>query len=237
MKSYIRSLAFALGLLIAPLVQADVYSVNVVGYVNHTFAPGDNLFVNPLVASTDNSLSSIFSSVIPDGTTVSLWNASTLSFDVTSTYGSGQWSLNLILDPGTGARLTAPSAFMNTFVGSVLSHDGGPYADPLTLPSPYAGPNGIFLLGDKTPVTSSGTDIFLNIIGRLPNVGEQVITYGGTSTYLGGGNWDSVPTLNPSEAAFLNIGPVSAVSFVPEPSVAGLGLVGFALLRTFRRKS
>lgn len=236
-KTCLRSLAIALGILLAPTVRADVYSANVVGYVNHLFSPGNNLFENPLVA-TNNNLSTIFSSaVVPNGTTISLWNPNTLTFDVTSTYTGGNWSQNLILNPGTGALLNAPSSFLNTFVGGVISHNGGPYADPLTLPSPYAGPNGLFLLGDKAPVLASGADIFMNILGRLPNIGEQVITMAGTSTYLGGGNWDSIPTLAPSEAAFLNVGPVSAVAPVPEPSAAALSVLGVTLLRCFRRKS
>lgn len=211
--------------------QSNIFSVNVVGYVNHIFGPGDSLFSNPLVAPTNNTLVNLFSpSVVPDGTTISLWNPSTLSFDTTSIFNSGFWSINFTLNPGTGARLTTPSAFTNTFVGNVQNHDGGPFTDPLTLPPLFGGPNGIYLLADKAPVANTGTNIFLNILGRLPNVGEQVITLTTTSTYLGAGLWDNLPTLGVSEAAFLNVGPV------PEPSTMALGLMGLVVLRHLRRR-
>jgi hypothetical protein len=230
MKALIRLLVAALTVLSAH-AQSNVYSLNVVGYVNHLFGVGDNLFANPLHATND-VLSTLFQySSVPDGTTVSLWNPSTRAFDATSTYELGAWSLDFTLSPGTGARLTTPSLFTNTFVGEVQSHDGGPFLDDQLTPPPlFGGPNGIYLLADKAPVANTGTNIFLNILGRLPNVGEQVITLNTTSTYLGGGNWDLEPTLGVSDAAFLNVGPV------PEPATATLGLLGWALLQVARRR-
>lgn len=206
-------------------------SAAIVGYVNHSFGPGDSLFSNPLEASPNNTLSSLFwSSPVPSGTMISLWNPTTLSFDTTSTFSSGAWSINFTLNPGTGARLTAPSAFTNTFVGEVRNHDGSSYSGTLTPPPLYSGPNGIFLLSDKAPVGATGNDIFLNILGRAPNVGEQVMSLTTISTYLGGGTWDNLPTLPVSGAVFLNIGPV------PEPSTAAMGLLGLALMRALRRR-
>lgn len=201
------------------------------GYVNHSFGPGASLFSNPLQASPNNKLSSLFwSSPVPTGTMISLWNPTTLSFDTTSTFNSGVWTIDFTLNPGTGARLTAPSAFTNTFVGTVLNHDGSSYSGTFTPPPLYSGPDGIFLLSDKSPIYSAGSDIFLNILGRAPNVGEQVMTLTTTSTYLGGGSWDNLPSLPASGAVFLNIGPV------PEPSTAALGLLGLALMRALRRR-
>ena len=90
--------------------------------------------------------------------------------------------------------------------GTVLNHDGSSYSDaPIPPPPLFTGANGVYFLGDKAPVLDVGTNIFLNIIGRMPFVGEQVIQVSGTSTYLGNGRWDSVPTLGISNAAFLNI--------------------------------
>jgi hypothetical protein len=60
-------------------------------------------------------------------------------------------------------------------------------------------------MGDKCPIRNTGTNIFINIIGRYPFVGEQVTQPTGTSTYLGNGMWDSIPTLDTGRAAFLKI--------------------------------
>ncbi len=194
--------------------------------MNRAFGAGDSLFANPLNAPP-NTLSDIFAGV-PNLTKVSLWSPTTRTFYTESIFEEfSGWSINFTLNPGTGAKLFAPQSFVNTFVGNVLSHNGGPYADPLTPAPVYSGPNGMFLLGDKAPVASTGNDIFLNILGRAPKVGEQVMTLTTTSTYLGGGNWDLLPTLGVSGAVFL---------IVPEPSVAALGLLCLALLRKYRRK-
>lgn len=211
-------------------ISAQVVSGNIVGYVNTIFLPGDTLFENPLDNGVGNLLSDLITSQIhnpvPNGTSISLWNSTTSSFGTTSTYNSGSWSINLTLEPGTGAKLDTPLGFTNTFVGTVLNHDGSVLQNDNPTPPPvFTGPNGIYLLGDACPTTDTGTDIFLNILGRLPNVGEQVTLLDNatqiytTSTYLGNGNWDNVPTLNVGEAAFLNI------KSVPEPSVLSLSSV------------
>jgi hypothetical protein len=215
------------------LIGSQAQALNIVGYVNEIFTSGNTLFSNPLQAPTNN-LSSLFGVITPNGSTVSLWNSTTMSYDTVSTYFGGSWSLDLTLNPGTGALFSSPSIFTNTFVGEVLNHDGtlAGDGDNLLPPPLYAGPNGLFLLADKAPVSSVGTNIFLNILGRAPNVGEQVITLTGTSTYLGGGVWDNDPTLGVGEAAFLNVGPVP----VPEPTVVSLCVVGGAALVFFRRR-
>jgi hypothetical protein len=218
MKTKLYKLAVAICLsLAASAASAQVYSQHVVGYVNTRFSLGNNLFENPLANGSDD-LTNLFSQGVPNGTTISLWNATQSAFDITSEYLDGSWTLDLILDPGTGAELNTPSIFTNTFVGVVLNHDGTYFAEPpgLTPPPVFSGPSGTYLLGDAAPTEDTGTDIFLNLIGRLPNAGEQVTTLSGTSTYLGDGNWDNVPTLDVGQAAFLT------VDSVPEPSAFSL---------------
>src|SRR5580693_2766172 len=98
---------------------------NIVGYVNLTFQTGANWFANPLLSTAQggDSLDTIMPTA-PDGTTVSLWNPTADQFTTTSTFDNGAWSDNLVLDPGTGALLNAPSQFVNTFTGSVENLDG-----------------------------------------------------------------------------------------------------------------
>lgn len=201
-----------------------------VGYITRTFVPGDNLFVNPFVATPNNNLSTIIP-MPPDGTTVSLWNPSTLSYDTTLIYLIDSGWLNYIsgnpdnitLNPGIGARLTTPSQFTVTFSGELQNRMGDPFYpddDPNAPPPPYAGPNGIFLLGDKLPFSASGNDIFLNLLGRAPNVGEQVITLTTTSTYLGAGAWNVLPAMDVSDAVFLNVGPSTYSAWIGTFSLA-----------------
>lgn len=218
--------------------QSNVYAINIVGYVNRAFGIGESLFANPLSANPNNTLSTLFSpSSTPYGTQISLWNPTSGLFDTTSTLefdgiSAINWSVNFTLNPGTGARLTAPSAFTNTFVGTVLNRAGGFFTDgDQSMVSPlFGGPNDIYLIGDKTPVAASGENIFLNLVGRVPNIGEQVITLTSTSTYLGGGNWDNIPAMAVSDAVFLNIGPV------PEPTTLTITMLGFALIPAYRRR-
>lgn len=202
-----------------------VYSQPIVGYTVREFSVGNNLFENTLIHGSD-SLTDLFSQWVPDGTTISLWNPSLSAFDTTSTYSGGSWTINLLLAPGTGAELYAPSAFTNIFTGTVVAHDGSGLtnANYIPLPPEFSGPDGTYLLGDATPLVDTDTNIFQNILGRMPNVGEQVSTLSGTSTYLGDGNWDNVPVLNVGDAAFLT------VISVPEPGASSLLALGILLV-------
>jgi hypothetical protein len=188
-----------------------------VGYYLYRFYPGTNFFCAGLLAdygASSNRLDELFGSPLPpDGTTISLWDPGADAFGQTSTCTNGVWTTNFVLPPGTGARLITGAIFTNTFVGKVLGHDGEPVlSGDLGLPPVYTGPDGVFLLGDKAPVTSMGAEIFTNILGRGPDVGEKITRFNPvsqtfvTSTYLGAGNWDIVPTLNVGEAAFFTIG-------------------------------
>jgi len=94
-------------------------------------------------------------------------------------------------------------------MGELVNHDGSSLSgpEPAFVPPPlFSGPNGVYLLGDKSMIQAdTGTDIFLNVIGRIPFVGEKVTRLSGTSTYLGNGAWDSIPTLGVGQAAFMTI--------------------------------
>jgi hypothetical protein len=227
MKAISRHFLIGLVLLVACPARA------IIGDVDYQFSPGFNAFENPLL-NTNNRLSTLFPSV-PNGTMITLWNSGLQTFGSTSTYNTGTgWSLNFSLNPGTGAFLDLPttSPFTNTFVGTELNHDGTPLPGG-GFPSPFSGPSGLYLLGDKSPIQSTGNDIFLNVLGSLPQPGDQVFLWNtatqlyDASTYRADGTWDVVPTLNVGEAAFFNL--------VPEPSTAVLGLLGLALVCSRKR--
>ena len=224
--------------------QSNVYSLNIVGYVNAIFQPGNNWFGNPLsnttASGTDNTLSQLFP-IAPDGTTVSLWNAMQNQYTPSATFSGGAWSGDLALEPGTGALLNTPSLFTNTFVGTVLDLNGSGW-DGLSLhpPQPFSGPNGLYLLSSQCPVAlpvSGGPSTFEAIIGRAPREGEQVTTLDpltqtyATTTFVGGAWNNGDPSLAIGQAALFNLGPV------PEPSVLGLMAVGLGVLGLHRYRA
>jgi hypothetical protein len=243
-------------ILVMLLLAASSARANIVGYVNVTFQPGNTLFANALLGNDDH-IDALFPTA-NIGDTISLWNSTTLTYNPVATFDyslgpnpnpNGEWvnentlqPLNLLLDPGTGALYNNTGGlFTNTFVGNVLNHDGSPASDPLTDPPPYSGPAGLFLLADKAPTQDIGTNIFLHIFGRNPNVGEKIITSpdpinspSSVYTYDGNGVWDYngtqniTPQLNPGQSAFFNI-------LVPEPSAMALAALGLGLLALRRR--
>lgn len=221
---------FSVLLLSIYLGQAQVYNQGPVGYMNVVFQIGDNLFTCPWRIGTTNLLSDLFPAA-PAGTTISFWDPATASFYTNSVFTFGAWSANLILQPGMGAKLTSSVAFTNTFAGSLVNHDGSSFNGVFAIPPVFTGPSGIYLFGDAAPFFNTGTNVFLNILGRLPEPGESVTmldaltqTYT-TSTYLGNDNWNNFPVLGYGQAGFFNI-----TSVVPEPSTITLTVLGLMLL-------
>jgi hypothetical protein len=237
MKTILPPLSLIIiALAVSPNVTAQGQQPRIVGYVNYNFYAGDNLFVLPVWEEGNSTLNANMRWV-PDGTAISLWNPTTLSFDRTSTYNAQtkQWSENFTLLPGTGARLHASDDFLYAYVGTAHNHDGTELWFDFTPPGLFSGPDGVYLLGDKAPISASGDEFFFNVMGRLPNIGEQLTRLDGptqkyiTSTYLGAGVWDIVPVGWLGEAFFFNVGPV------PEPGTAGLALLGLAAWCMVRR--
>ena len=84
---------------IASSMAQAVYSVNIVGYVNLDLKPGFNLISNPLNASPNNTLASVFG-VVPDETQVLKFGGGNYQADIYFD-GLGGW-----VDPNTGAAST-----------------------------------------------------------------------------------------------------------------------------------
>jgi hypothetical protein len=116
-------------------VAADnVYSLNIVGYVNVTMPAGNYTYVNPLDLDGTNSAGNVLK--LPDSTTFAFWTGSAFDywfFD--STYGgtyNGWFSDSSgatekappILTLGKGFYVNPPSQFVNTFVGNVVPAPG-----------------------------------------------------------------------------------------------------------------
>jgi hypothetical protein len=98
---------------------ADVFSVNIVGYVNVVCPVGYSLISNPLNA-TNNSLASLLPSV-PEDTTAFKFVGSGF---VSASFVDGVWNYPptgvITVAPGEGIFIKTTTRFTNTFVGEVI---------------------------------------------------------------------------------------------------------------------
>lgn len=86
MKTTLRLMVFASIVLASyPAHAGGVYEIHIIGYYNYSFVAGSTLFTSQLDQSPNN-LSTLFQSSTPaDGTTLSLWNPATQTFNAAST--------------------------------------------------------------------------------------------------------------------------------------------------------
>jgi hypothetical protein len=111
--TFLAAAALAAGLA-SSQAQSNVYSVNIVGYINVPVAAGvQTLLENPLNNGT-NDLTSIDGGAIPNKSTVNIWNGTGFSASVK---GSSGWGTDFSIPPGIGFFVTPKSAATITFVG------------------------------------------------------------------------------------------------------------------------
>jgi len=184
---------------------AQVYSLNIVGYVNVPVPSGYSILANPLSAGVTNGANEIMTPI--DGEQILTWNGAGydyVSYDV----GFGGWidadfnpSVPPSLPPGKGFFFFNPGASATvTFVGQVVPSPG--VTNSLNLPSGYS------LVGSPLPATV--TDITTAPI-RLPLIdGLQMLEWGGAayiySSYdIGFGGWIDAD-FNPKAAPGYTVG-------------------------------
>ncbi len=185
--------------LASSVAQSNVYSLNIVGYVNKTIPSGYSLIANPLKTGATNGANEIMPLV--DGSIYLTWTGT--AYDYRS-YDGG-WidsafnpSTAPTLPPGKGFFYFNPNAnTTNTFVGEVVPAPGA--VNNLSLPSGYS------LVGSVMPVAA--TDISAAPVS-LPLIdGSIVLKWTGTAylyrSYDGG--WiDSA--FNPAAAPSYAVG-------------------------------
>jgi hypothetical protein len=201
-KSMLLAAAALTAGLLSASAQSNVYSVNIVGYVNTVIKGGSayTLVANPLEGPT-NDVNTLMA-VLPNKSQVLVYDTTSSGY-ITATKGSGVWNTNLALPVGTGffVRNAGPD-LTNTFVGNVV---GVPGTNTTALPAGY------ILVGSKTPIGGTLNDTgnnTLNLGGVLPNK-SQVLTYdnSGSGSYItatkGSGVWNTNLQLNVGQGFFV----------------------------------
>jgi hypothetical protein len=167
-KTLLCAAALAAGVATS-MAQSNVYSLNVVGYVNVATLGGGNfnMIANPL-NNTNNSITNLFATA-QDGDQIYRWNVGIQDLDPTIyTYAtfSHTWDGNFVLSPGEGVfYLNAGVNATNTFVGEVIQ---GPYTNHIV------GSGNFNAIGSSVPIGGSHT----NATDQLSySDGDQVYTW------------------------------------------------------------
>jgi hypothetical protein len=196
MRTKALFVAAATGLAALSTSFAQVYSVNVVGYVNVTLQPGYNLIANPL-STTSNTIADLIPGV--DGMAVFKFvNGSYESANYVELIG-GWDNPGITLSPGEGAFVFLPGTTDTTvtFVGEVME---GSLSNPI--------PQGLSMKSSMVPQAGA-----LSALGYPTQDGDTVYKYDAAGqTYITAnyleliGGWDSgaEPTLEVGEAMFVS---------------------------------
>jgi hypothetical protein len=203
-KSLCLAAAVLTGGVLAASAQSNVYSLNVVGYVNRPIQGNNNfsLVANPLNSPT-NTYEGVLKAALPSGWQVLRWNGA--SFDPVNrvAFGTG-WSPSAAgtnsFAPGQAVFIKAPAAvpnITNTFVGDVMI---GTFTNSIG--------TGFTLTGNV--IADGGAVTNLSFV---PPNGAQVLKWkedgiGGYTPYskvaFGSGWSPSVPTIDVGQGFFIN---------------------------------
>lgn len=216
-KTLLLSAAAMAAGLVSSIAQSNVYSANVVGYVNLPLTEGFNLVANQLdldLSGTNNTLVNVFSNNLPANSQVFSWNGTT--FDI-STFAKNKagtatnWTINLTVNPGQGFWLSIPAGAFGggtsnvTIVGNVLQGN---------LVNPYIAAGGGFsMVSSEVPVSGGLTSNLLynaalnDQVYQWNGTGYNIFTYAknkaGTAT-----NWSPVePQISVGQGFWLNSAP------------------------------
>jgi hypothetical protein len=176
---------------------AQVYSVNVVGYVNTVLKPGFNLIANPL-ETTANKISELFPAV--DG--MGIFKYVNGAYQIANyDAGLGEWDNDFTLSPGEGAFVSNPTAgdVTVTFVGEIVE---GAKVNPLpagwSMKSSMIPQGGALVSALGFPV-ADGDGVFTYNTSKTPP-GYDISNYD-----AGLGDWDAgEPVIGVGQAFFLN---------------------------------
>jgi hypothetical protein len=189
MRTKTLLLAAVLGVATLANSLAQVYSVNVVGYVNKSIPAGLTMVANPL-KSTSDTLGSLIPTA-PNFSNFYKWNGA--GFDI-ATFQFTAWDQpNITLNPGEGGFINTDTAFTITFVGDVMQGD---LVNPI--------PAGLSIRASMVP--QAGT---VEALGLTLGTFDNLYKWNGTGytiyTVLPGGAWDpAIPSIEIAESIFIN---------------------------------
>jgi hypothetical protein len=211
-KALILSAAVVAAGVASSMAQSNVYSLNIVGYVNVSVPAGFSILANPLDDGLNDSnvISSVLSSTnTPDNTIVYSFTPSAGYSVEQYTAGFGWFPATNELSPGRGFFIDTPSATTITFVGQISA---GTYTN-------VEAPNSFNLLGsivpEALPLGNPGITNTLqlqagdnDIVYRFNAVtGYDVIQYtagfGWFDSGVSGGGSTNGPAINVGEGFFL----------------------------------
>jgi hypothetical protein len=191
-----KTLLIAAAALVAGVIssEAQVYSANIVGYVNATIPANQlTLVANPLDDGTNTATS--LGANLPNHASIQTWNGSGYNG---STKNAGVWTVNLPLPVGTGFFVKSPSATNLTFVGNVAVAPGSSTTNAL--------PNAtLVLVGSTIPYSGDLNDTNLNLGPSLANH-SSVQVWNGTGfngSTKNAGVWTTDFTLSTGEGFFV----------------------------------
>jgi len=185
---------------------AQVFSVNMVGYINLSIPQGFSLIANQLNNTPDNTIATLFPAATTANNLVVYKFNNTLGGFSSDQISGGTWSAGgtATLNPGEGAFVFAPTPFTATFVGEVV-----------TGTSSVTTPLGFSIISSVIPQQGAIYDIAAPGDGNvdlqygIPSA-QQVFyqfnnTLGGYASYQYSGSWSTEPgpILKVGESAFV----------------------------------
>jgi hypothetical protein len=199
-KTLLLTAALATAGALSSMAQSNVYSLNVVGYVNLTLTNGFQMVANQLDfdgTGTNNTLQTVFGTNLPNLSRVYIYSSSSATFSI-ATYisSSGTWggataAADAALNPGGGVFLSIPASATTpvtvTTVGTVLQG---------SLSTPFS--EGFNIISSKVPLSAGVGALGLStnianlsyIYQFLPSTqgyGPKHIYLASTGTWSGGG--------------------------------------------------
>jgi hypothetical protein len=193
--------------------QAQVYSQNVVGYVNVPLSEGFNLVSTPLDSDgtgTNTSVIGVFTNSLPVNSQVYTFNGSgytIASYAANKAHTATNWTSNPLINPGLGYWVSIPTGAFGggtsniTYVGTVLQGN---------LNNPNITGPGYFIVGSQVPIAGS----LQTNLNYTPSLNDQVYTYNGSGyniySYAANKahtatNWTpSVPNISVGQGFWLN---------------------------------